>query len=267
MKLLSAHLFPVKSMRGVAVESFELDARGVVGDRRWMVVDAADKFLSQRFAPSMARVQPRLLEGGVRFELDDGASFEAARPGSSAARRTVTVWRDTFEALDAGDAVARWLTTTLGQPCRLVAFADDVHRGVDSTWARDAETSFTDGFPLLLTNEASLDALNASLSAPIGMERFRSNLVVRADAPWVEDGWTKLRVGDVAFEAVKPCIRCVVITTDQRTGEKPQSSEPLAKLAELHTLQVGSSRGAVFGQNVVHRGVGTIRVGSAVEIL
>jgi hypothetical protein len=267
VKLLAAFLYPVKSMRGVQVDAVTLDERGVVGDRRWMVVDASDTFITQRDVPELVRLQPALVSGGL--SLDDGSAvLQVPTPPAGAARRRVTLWRDTFDALDGGDEAARWLTQRLGRPCRLVAFAEDVRREVDRVYALDAHTSFTDAYPLLLVNEASFDALNAALGEPVPMNRFRPNLVVRGDQPWAEDGWTKLMVDGVPCEGVKPCARCVAITTDQATGARPRGSEPLSRLAELHTLvNKTGSRGAMFGMNVVHRGLGTIRVGGEVEIL
>lgn len=262
MKLLAAFLHPVKSMRAVEVDALTLDEKGIVGDRRWMVVDANDRFLTQRTEPKLARFQPALVPGGVR--IDDGASqLEVATPALDGPRRQVTVWRHTGDALDAGDEAAAWLSTRLGQPCRLVAFPDDVRREVNPEYAADAQTTFTDGYPLLITNVASLDALNATLEVPVGMERFRPNLVVRADTAWAEDRWSRLQIDGLAFDAVKPCPRCVMITTDQRTGERPSGSAPLTALAALNTLE---GMGAIFGMNLVHRGQGTVRVGADVRL-
>ena len=262
MKVLSAFLYPVKSMRAVATSTLELDEKGVVGDRRWMVVDAKNQFVTQRTVPALVRLQPSLLPAGVR--IDDGSTcLDVALPGLDAPRRTVTVWRDTFAALDAGDEAAAWLTTRLNFECRLVAFADDVRREVDVTFAKDAQTTFTDAYPLLIVNEASLDALNAELPAPIPMERFRPNLLVRADAPWVEDGWKRMEIDGVPLDGVKPCARCVAITTDQHTGERPQGPLPLTALTQLHSMP---GRGAIFGMNMVHRGMGSLRVGAHVAL-
>jgi hypothetical protein len=262
VKLLAAFLYPVKSMRAVATSTLTLDDKGIVGDRRWMVVDAEGRFVTQRTVPALVRLQPELVEGGVR--IDDGAScLDVALPPLTAPRRTVTVWRDTFAALDAGEEAATWLSSRLGFPCRLVAFAPDVRREVDVTYAKDAQTTFTDAYPLLVVNEASLDALNEALPSPIPMERFRPNLVVRAEAPWVEDSWTRLEIDGLPLEGVKPCARCVAITTDQRTGERPHGPLPLSTLTQLHSLP---GRGALFGMNLVHRANGLLRVGAHVAL-
>ena len=262
MKVLSAFIYPVKSMRAVASTTLELDEKGIVGDRRWMVIDAEGRFVTQRTVPALVRLQPSLLAGGVR--LDDGAAtLDIPTPALTAPRRRVTVWRDTFDALDAGDEAGAWLSARLGFACRFVGFAPDVRREVDVTYAKDAQTTFTDAYPLLVVNEASLDALNASLPAPIPMERFRPNLVVRAQGAWIEDGWTRLEIDGVPLDAVKPCARCVAITTDQRTGERPQGPLPLTALSELHSMP---GRGAIFGMNLVHRANGTLHVGAHVSL-
>ena len=262
MKLLSTFLYPVKSMRGVEVSSLELDEKGVVGDRRWMVIDAEGRFVTQRTVTALTQVQPALLPGGLRLD-DGGRTLEVPLPPLEAPRRQVTVWRDTFPALDAGEEAAAWLSARLGFACRLVAFANDVRREVDVTYAKDAQTTFTDAYPLLIVNEASLDALNARLPAPIPMARFRPNLVVRAGTPWAEDGWKKLVIDGVKLDGVKPCARCVAITTDQRSGERPQGALPLTALTELHSMP---GRGAIFGMNLVHRSLGTLRVGAPVAL-
>ncbi len=253
MQLLRAFIYPVKSLRGVEVSSLELDALGPVGDRRWMVVDARGVFVTQRTVPAMATLQPALEGGALRLH-----ELVVASPPADARRVLVTVWEDTFEALDAGDEAAGWLSERLAKPVRLVAFARDVRREVDPRYAAAAQTGFSDGYPLLIANEASLDALNAQLASPIPMERFRPNLVVRAEAPWAEDGWAKLELDGVRFDGVKPCARCVIINTDQRTGERPHGNAPLKTLGEAHR--------AVFGMNLVHRGLGRVNVGARVVV-
>ena len=262
MNLLSTFLYPVKSMRGVAVSSLELDPKGIVGDRRWMVVDAENRFVTQRTVPALTHLQPELIEGGLRVD-DGGRTLDVALPSLEGPRRNVTIWRDSFAALDAGDEAAAWLSTRLGFAARLVAFANDVRREVDVTYAQDAQTTFTDAYPLLIVNEASLDALNEKLPSPIPMARFRPNLVVRAQTAWAEDGWAKLNIDGVNLDAVKPCARCVAITTDQLTGERPQGSLPLTALTALHSMP---GRGAIFGMNLVHRTLGTIRSGAPVAL-
>ncbi len=262
MSVTALFHYPVKGLRGVEVSSLDLDARGPRFDRHWMVVDGEGRFVSQRTHPAMATLTARV-ERALCLEGPGLAALEVPL-GADAGRRSVTVWRDTLEAVDTGDEAAAWLERALGQPCRLVRLADEARRLVDPKYSPrpDAHTGFSDGYPVLVVNEASLDALNARLRAKVPVNRFRPNVVVRLSPAWAEDGWRALRVGAVVLDAVKPCVRCPVVTTDQRIGAR--DAEPLEVLRALHSLE---GRGPVFGQNAVHRAPGVVRVGDAVEVL
>lgn len=263
MQVAALFRYPVKSLRGVEVAELELGPRGPRHDREWMLVDAHDRFLTQRSRPALARLSARLDGESLVLSDDEGAVLEA--PSGRAPRRVV-VWRDTVDALDCGDEAARWLEGRVGQACRLVRFAPSAVRPLDPAFspAPSAQTGFADAYPVLLTTAGSLEALNGWLEAPIGMERFRPNVVVTGSPAWAEDGWRVLQVGGVVFDLVKPCARCVVITTDQRTGERPDAERPLSVLARERTLR---PFGAIFGENAVHRAEGWLRVGDEVRVL
>jgi uncharacterized protein len=265
MRVVGLFHYPVKSMRGVAVEAMTLGSRGPLHDREFMVVDATGRFVSQRNAPRLATLAASVEEGALRLS-DEAGHVVGLDLEPSGPAREVTIWRDTVSAVDCGDEVARWLEARLGLPCHLVRLPASSVRAVDPTFRSrpDAQTGFSDGYPVLLTATASLDDLNQRLAQPIGMERFRPNVVVATSLPWVEDGWQAVRVGDVELDLVKPCARCVVITTDQRTGEKPDGSAPLTALAAYRT-QVPF--GAIFGQNAIHRTRGVFRLGDSVEVV
>lgn len=264
MRVAGLFHYPVKSLRGLAVDELTLEPRGPRHDREWMVVDENGRFLTQRTTPRMATLTARLRNGQLELSDDAGSTLHVEpTPGASL---DVTVWKDTVAAIDCGAAAATWLTTRLGQPCRLVRMPDSTIRPVDPKYSPrpDAHTTFADAYPVLLTNAASLDALNTKLPAPLGMERFRANVVVSGAPAWAEDEWRVVTLGSITFDLVKPCARCVVITTDQRTGEQPQGSAPLSTLARLRTLQ---PFGAIFGQNAVHRSTGVLRVGDALTVI
>ncbi|MEB3338842.1 MAG: MOSC domain-containing protein, partial [Leptolyngbyaceae bacterium] len=153
-------------------------------------------------------------------------------------------------------------STFLDTPCRLVRISETYDRPVDRTYSpQAAQVSFADGFPLLMISEASLADLNQRLVDPLPMNRFRPNLVVSGCEPFAEDTWQTLRIGEVTFYGVKPCTRCVVTTTDQRTAIRGQ--EPLVTLAQYRRIPGG----IIFGQNLVHAGVGEVQVGNGVEVL
>lgn len=265
MHIAALFHYPVKSLRGVACDALELGPRGPLHDREWMVVDAANRFLTQRTTPVMATLTAALGDDGLTLSDDHGGRIGLPLAASGAAH-DVVIWRDTVRALDCGDDAARWLSERLGQACRLVHLPPDTIRPLDPKFSprADAQTGFADAWPVLLTNAASLDALNRDLPRPLGMERFRPNVVVTGAPAWAEDEWRVVQAGLVTFDLVKPCARCAVITTDQRTGDKPDGPAPLPTLAASRTLQ---PFGAIFGQNAVHRGPGTLRIGDAVTVV
>jgi uncharacterized protein YcbX len=267
---LFAH--PVKSCRAVALEQATVGPRGIELDRHWMFVDPAGRFVSQRTEPALARITALAEHDGD----DDGERLHLSAPGAadlvvatprSGDRAQVTVWNDDCAALDCGDEVAAWASEVAGTPLRLVRFDDAAHRALDERYVADraAVTAFADGYPLLVTHESSLADLQRRIgdAADVPMERFRPNLVIGGDLPaWDEDDWLELRVGDVVLDVVKPCTRCAITTTDQASGER-RGPEPLRTLASFRR----SPGGVVFGQNAVHRGPGTLRVGDPVEVV
>ncbi len=265
MRVAGLFHYPVKSLRGVSVETLKLGARGPLHDREWMLVDPQGRFLSQRGTPLMATLLASLMSDTLRLSDDTGAFFDVARANDGTSF-DVTVWRDTVPAIDCGDAAAIWLEARLNQPCRLVRMRASTIRPLDPKFSPrpDAQTGFADGYPVLLTNSASLDALNRDLARALGMERFRPNVVITGAPAWAEDEWRVVQAGAVTFDLVKPCARCAVITTDQRSGEKPDGATPLTVLAASRTLP---PFGAIFGQNAVHRADGTLRLGDPLTVL
>jgi uncharacterized protein YcbX len=150
----------------------------------------------------------------------------------------------------------------LGLPCRLVYMPDSCQRLVDGHFARDGETvSFADGFPLLLISQASLDDLNRKLDNPVPMNRFRPNLVVNGCDPFAEDGWRRIRIGDVEFDVAKPCSRCVIPSIDQATAQRDgQINRVLAGFRRFNGQ-------VLFGQNLLYQRAGTLTLGDSVEVL
>jgi uncharacterized protein YcbX len=166
--------------------------------------------------------------------------------------------------VDQGAEPAQWLTTFLGAPCRLVRMADDFVRATNPTYSvgLEGQLGFADGYPFLLTTEASLADLNSRMAVPLPMNRFRPNIVVTGSPPFAEDGWQRIRIGGITFAVVKPCARCVITTVDQATAATAR--EPLRTLATFRQVQ---GKGVMFGQNLIHTAMGTIRVGDAMDVL
>ncbi len=265
VRVSEIRIFPVKGLRGEVLDAAEVTASGLAGDRRWMVVDARGRFLSQRELPCMALVQARLVDSGIVLATAGAGDFFVAVPGVCAPGAEVVIWRDKVPAVDAGNVAATWLGQVLGVECRLVYLADPAARAVNPEYGVAGDVvSFADGYPVLLTSAASLAALNDALAAPVQMLRFRTNLVIEGAPAWAEYEWKRVRIGAVAFRVVKPCDRCVVTTIDPGTASQPDPQEPLRTLK----LFKRDARGRVlFGQNLVPDGGGAVQVGDAVEVL
>jgi len=261
MQLSGITIYPVKSCAGFNLDCVTLDRFGPLGDRRWLVVDERGRFISQRDQAHMALIRVEQLQGGIRLRLGD-SSIDSVIPGTDAPELRVSIWEDSVRAVLADSGSGEWLSTQLGRPCRLVYMPETCQRLVDGLYARAGETvSFADGFPLLLTSQASLDDLNGRLDNPVPMNRFRPNLVVSGCDRFAEDGWHRIRIGDVEFDVAKPCSRCVIPSIDQATAQRDgQINRVLASYRRVNGQ-------VMFGQNLLYQRAGSLSVGDSVEVL
>ncbi|MFE2059429.1 MOSC domain-containing protein [Streptomyces sp. NPDC059446] len=266
----AVYVHPVKSLAARAADQAVVEPWGLGGDRRWMLIDGENRVVTQRQLPRMAQLSAEpLADGGVSLSAPGSAPLTVGVP-DQARTMTAELHRSKVEVVPASGEAHTWLGARLDAEVRLVHLDAPSHRRpVDPEFGRPGETvSFADGFPLLLTARSSLDALNALVAqgdhpeeGPLPMDRFRPNVVVEGTAPWVEDGWKRIVIGEVAFRVVKPCGRCVITTTDQRTAER--GKEPLRTLAR-HRRE---GKHLLFGQNLIPDGTGVIRVGDPVRVL
>ncbi|GAA2402411.1 MOSC domain-containing protein [Streptomyces glaucosporus] len=270
-RLAALVVHPVKAFAGVGTARAVVEPWGLSGDRRWMVVGPDGAQLTQRGHPRMAQAAAgQLPGGGLRLSAPGMRPLTVGVPDPAAGLVPVEVWRTPVEAAPAAAEAAAWLTEYLGTDARLVHLdAPDRRRPIAPGHGLPGETvSFADAFPVLLTAVSSLEALNRLVAqgdhpdeGPLPMNRFRPNVVVEGTAPWAEDGWRRIRIGEVRFRVAGPCGRCVVTTTDQATGER--GKEPLRTLAR-HRRSGGL---LIFGQNLVPECTGTLRTGDALEVL
>lgn len=257
------YIYPIKSCRGISVESARLDTWGLEYDRNWMVVNADNRFLTQRELPHMALVETAFEPDTLRLTAPNMPALRLSLSDKFGKEVDVTVWGDRATALDQGDEAAEWFSTFLATTCRLVRMGESYSRPVDPDYAPlDAQVNFADGYPSLMISEASLADLNARCSEPLPMDRFRPNMVVSGCDSYAEDSWHTIRIGDVTFHGVKPCQRCKITTVDQATGSV-DGREPLVTLATYR----GVKGGVIFGQNLIHTGPGEVRLGNVVEVL
>lgn len=271
--IASIHIYPVKAVRAVDLAEAEVQPCGLAGDRRWLVVNPGGQFITQRAEPTLALVCARYGTGcstGGSLHLSAAGMPPLLVPAPAEAHGAemlwVSVWRSKVRAAAAGEAADAWFSAFLGRPVRLVHLDDPTRRQVDPEFgAAEDRVSFADGYPLLLTSVASLDALGQWLieeaQQAVPMTRFRPSVVVAGSAPWAEDGWRRIQIGAVPFRVAKPCGRCVVTTIDQQTAERGR--QPLAVLGRRRRF----GQQLVFGQNLIPDGAGTIRIGDPVRVL
>ncbi|WP_249673031.1 MOSC domain-containing protein [Pseudomonas abieticivorans] len=266
LRLSALYRYPIKSAIAEPLQASALDVLGLAGDRRWMLVEeSSGRFLTQRALPHMSQLSAACRgEQGLVLNGPGLPELNVAVPGPDAPLRGVTVWRDTLRVPDAGDAAAAWVTEFIGKPTRLVQVPTERARSTQSGYGLDTDkVGFADGFPILLIGQASLDDLSARVGWPLEMLRFRPNLVVEGSEAFAEDGWKRIRIGEVEFRVVKPCSRCILTTIDPQTGVRSEDREPLTTL-KTYREQGGE---IMFGQNLVNDGVGQVAVGMPVTIL
>ncbi|HXQ63818.1 MAG TPA: MOSC N-terminal beta barrel domain-containing protein [Steroidobacteraceae bacterium] len=266
MQLSAISIYPVKGCRRTELSEAVVGRSGLVGDRQWMVVQPNGRFLTQRTHPALARIVPRLTGRGIEL-THPGRAPLVVDLSAADARIEVIIWSRTATARDAGEAAADWLTAVLGVASRLVTIGPETRMVANRAYVgeRDVPVAFADGFPVLLCNGASLDELNRRLSVPLPMERFRPNLVITGLGPFAEDRIGRLRIGAVEFRFVKPCVRCVVPSIDQTSGEHSTDPTPALKAFRYDR----ALKGVTFGVNATVESPpgAVVAVGNPVEVL
>ncbi|MCF6407192.1 MOSC domain-containing protein [Chitinophaga filiformis] len=262
LRVSDLYIYPVKSLGGFSLPAATLTDRGFQYDRRWMLIDENNRFLSQREVPAMALLQVTLEEEHLLITNKKTADLiKIPYEPSTSETVLVTVWDDNCTGLRVSDEADAWFTRQLAMPCRLVYMPDSTQRTVDKAYAHNEEiTSFSDGYPLLIIGQASLDDLNSRLASPLPMNRFRPNIVFTGGLPFQEDDMKQFSIGDIQFFGVKPCARCVITTIDQESGIK--AKEPLKTLSTYRA----KNQKIYFGQNLLFNGSGTIRVGDTITL-
>jgi uncharacterized protein YcbX len=264
--LTALHIYPVKGLKGIALTEARCTDRGLEHDRRWMVVDAEGVFLSQREHPKMATVWTDIAAGALSLSAPDISTVDVPLDPRASPSMRVRIWNTVCDAAPVSPFADAWLSDYLGLACRLVYMPEDSRRLSNEKYSGEGKlVGFADGYAYLVTGEASLSDLNGRLAAKghpaLPMSRFRPNLVVSGSAPYAEDGWQEIRVGEAVLRGVKPCGRCQVTTTDQTTGEV-RGPEPLATLSSYRDSK---EFGTMFGMNLVTVKTGMVRVGDRLE--
>ena len=246
LRLTEIWIYPIKSMGGIRLNSAEVVGKGLKFDRRWMLVDEKNTFITQRKISALALFKLEMKPDFflVRFKNE---SIELPFYTQQISQPILaTIWDDQVNTVEVSEKCNEWFSEKLGFRCKLVSFPEENTRLVDPIYAISQDhVSLADGYPILAIGQSSLDDLNQKLGVPVSMDRFRPNLVFTGGRPYEEDSWKEFTIGMNKFMGVKPCSRCVLTTIDQLTGE--QGKEPLATLASYRKRE----NKIYFGQNVI----------------
>jgi len=261
IQVTDIYIYPVKSLKGVRLKEAETGLRGFKYDREWMITDSDYQFLTQREIEAMATITVNIAKDFLLLQSSKGNELKINLNVKRGESVQVSVWRDTCNAYDEGEAASYWLTDELGywqgKTLRLVRFCSDRKRPVPAKYlhGREAESAFSDQFPYLITSWDSLKKLNEGLrengKQEVTMARFRPNIVV-SDIASIENQ-TSLDLisqdGNYEFGLRKPCKRCKITTINQDSGQIIDFKEPLSTLTSLHFSS--ENYGAFFGQNAI----------------
>jgi uncharacterized protein YcbX len=250
------NIYPLKSGRGIARDRARLGVTGFEWDRHWMAASPDGVFMSQRTQPRLALIVPELGEDSLTLHAPNLSPLRVPLEPEGTGQ-PARVWKDSISALDLGDSAAKWLTEAVGLAARLLRISPALDRRARAEFAgpTPAPLSFADGFPILVCNAASLAHLNTRMPEPIGMERFRPNIVLEGLEPFEEDRIAELRFDNVTLRLVKPCTRCVITATDQLTGEPATNPLPVLRAFRFDKALLG----VTFGENaVISRGGGQL---------
>lgn len=239
--------YPIKSCAGINHQQISINELGLMGDRQWMLVDDDGLFISQRKYPQMALIKPVINNQQLMVDAP-GMTTLTIDTNQSQRPIKITLWKDSFDAQPINIDANQWFSDYLGFSVRLVKYTNISHRLIDQNFAQPGQqVAFADGFPLLVTHQATLTDLNQHLSESVDMSRFRPNIVVASNlTAWDELNWSQLSSDNLRLNLVKPCTRCVMTGVEQKSGHQT-GTEVLKTLRQ----NFPHDNKAVFGINAI----------------
>ncbi|MBU2713325.1 hybrid-cluster NAD(P)-dependent oxidoreductase [Zooshikella harenae] len=257
-------IYPVKSIAGICLSSSYVELQGLAFDRRFVLVDEGNKFITARTEHKLLHISATLTVRGLQLSAP-GMDPLAINYGlfTENQKQSLEIWGKQADGMHGSKEYDLWFSAYLGKPCALLYQGSSSSREIKIS--PEYKVSFADGFPLLLTSEESLADLNHHTEETISMSQFRPNLVVSGTTEaFAEDGWNRIRIGEVEFSVARPCTRCVLTTVNPKTLEKSSMNEPLKTLMTYRRDIEGR---VDFGQNLIALNEGAINVGDTVEII
>lgn len=271
------YVYPIKSCQGVKLNQAKAMHKGFVWDREMMLVTKSGKFITQRQYPLLAKVRVKIIDETIVLSVEDKSIAPLTLPPTADGEEIeVEIWGDRTRAIDLGDEAANWFRRVLNlgeRECRLVRQSFHDVRPVERKHLirGDEQVSLADSYPYLLTATASLEELNQRIvevyqqpKQAVPMNRFRPNIVLSTQKPFIEDSWKLIQIGEVKFDVIKPCSRCIITTIDQQEGEKNQLKEPLRTLGSFRQF---SEQGVMFGEYMIPCNTGIVRIGDRLKVL
>ena len=259
--LSNIFIYPVKSLAGIQVSTWQVNEKGLLHDRKWMLIDKNNQFLSQRRLPKMALIKTQITNNKLILSTSSSNSISLPLNPIDGVSCETSIWSDQCVAKTVTKEADLWLSDFLGIECTLVYQPDDVIRPVDPDYANATDkVNFSDGFPFLIISEASMRHLNQAMDLQLPIQRFRPNLVITNCESYAEDSWREITINHIGFRLPKPCSRCSVPTIDTETAQT--NKEPLTTLNRLRKW----NKHVYFGQNALHNNTGELTIGNIVQI-
>lgn len=251
------YLYPIKSLAGIRVESAKAEEMGFENDRRWMLIDEENQFITQRKYPNLSQFYPEIAVDKIIISHQN-TTHEFFIDETLGEPLFSKVWDDETKVLEVNKVTSKWFSEALGFECKLVKIANKGARKHSSSKLNTTlNVSLADGYPYLLIGSESLDFLNEKLEEKITMARFRPNIVISSSIAHEEDSFGNFQIGTVKFKNAKPCGRCIMINNDPKKGIVKK--EPLKTLSTYRNVD----NSILFGTNVMCLNEGEIRVGDA----
>ena len=258
------YIYPIKSLGAISLQKVVMEKEGLLGDRRFMLVDAQGKFITQRTRPELTRfVLSETVGGFLVKDVVSGLAKELPWFPVLGSHLQVEIWEDHLPAREVLDGWADWFSKALAESVSLVQLTDDSPREMKAKYQTDLakNTSFADSLPLLVVGSASYQALEDRMEQEVDRLRFRPNIIVSSLTPFIEDSWAEIQVGELRLSGAKPCARCPLVNVDPYSGESDKKT--LKTLASFRTL----NNKVYFGQQFVPISLGEIQVGDEVQVI
>lgn len=261
MHIQAIHLYPIKSTQAYGVSQAVVQPQGLNFDREFMLTEPDGKFITARKDAELYRFSAFPVPFGLLVEHQDGSQL-TVRYQDFSRSQDCEVWGTEFSSLLANDEINQWFSEKMGRAVQLRWTGEQSQRRLKRF--PDNALSFADGYPLLLTNDKSLEAVQNASQLPIKMSQFRPNIVIEGNVAFEEQHWEKIQIGKVTFLHTKPCERCVLTTRDPDTLQLEPQMEPFRSLKKINPNAEGKP---LFGINLMPLNSGVIRVGDKIEVI